>query len=266
MEFFATCKGIPIHISDSKKGDITILLLHGYLETLYVWDDFIARLLPKIRIISIDLPGHGLSGSHKTNNSIEFSAEVAKEVFDICKVEKACIIGHSMGGYIAIEAVKRYPERFTSLILMHSGPHADSEEKKIDRKREIALINKSKLQAIAKMGIPKMFAPENLRRMDEKIREIVELTETHDPEGVVATLEGLMSREDNMEFLKNYKSPFLLVLGKHDYHIPQERAHLLINELPNSEKLILEHSGHNGFLEETEIVQKRLLEFLNIEK
>ncbi len=265
MEFFATCKGIPIHISDSKKGDTTVLLLHGYLETLYVWDDFIAKLLPKLRIISIDLPGHGLSGSHKINNSIEFSAEIAKEVLDICKVEKVCIIGHSMGGYIAIEAVKRYPEIFTSLILMHSGPHADSEEKKVDRKREIALINKSKLQAIAKMGIPKMFAPENLRRMDEKIYEIIELTETHDPEGVVATLEGLMSREDNIEFLRNYSSPFLLVLGKHDYHIPEDKANLLINELPNAEKLILEHSGHNGFLEETEIVQKKVLEFLNLE-
>lgn len=265
MEFFATCKGIPIHISDSKKGDVVILLLHGYLETLYVWEDFITRLLPKIRIISIDLPGHGLSGSHKTCNSIEFSADVAKEVLDICKVEKACIIGHSMGGYIAIEAVKKYPERFTSLILMHSGPHADSEEKKVDRKREIALINKSKLQAIAKMGIPKMFAHENLRRMDEKIKEIIELTETHDPEGVVATLEGLMSREDNLDFLRNYSSPFLLVLGKQDYHIPEDKANLLIKELHNAEKLILEHSGHNGFLEETELVQKRVLEFLNIE-
>jgi esterase/lipase len=148
---------------------------------------------------------------------------------------------------------------------MHSGPHADSEEKKVDRKREIALINKSKLQAIAKMGIPKMFAPENLRRMDEKIYEIIELTETHDPEGVVATLEGLMSREDNIEFLRNYSSPFLLVLGKRDYHIPEDKANLLINELPNAEKLILEHSGHNGFLEETEIVQKKVLEFLNLE-
>ncbi|MFA5848639.1 MAG: alpha/beta hydrolase [Bacteroidales bacterium] len=265
MEFFATCNGIPIHISDSKKGDVTILLLHGYLETLYVWDDFIAKLLPKLRIISIDLPGHGLSGSHKTNNSIGFSAEVAKEVMDICKVEKACIIGHSMGGYIAIEAVKRYPERFSSLILMHSGPHADSEEKKVDRKREIVLINKSKLQAIAKMGIPKMFAQENLRRMDEKIHEIIELTDTHDPEGVVATLEGLMSREDNLVFLKKYSDPFLLILGKQDYHIPEEKANMLIAELPNAEKLILEHSGHNGFLEETEIVQKRVLEFLNLE-
>lgn len=266
MEFFATCKGIPIHISDSKKGGKTLLLLHGYLETLYIWDDFIAPLLPQIRIISIDLPGHGLSGSHKTNNSLEFSAEIAREVLDICKVDTACIMGHSMGGYIAIEAVKRFPERFPSLILMHSGPHADTEEKKIDRDREIALIHKSKLQAIVKMGIPKMFANENLRKMDEKIFETIELAETHDPEGIVASLEGLKTRPDNTEFLRNYTSPLLLVLGIHDYHIPQEKANMLIDLLPRAEKLILEHSGHNGFLEEPEIVRSKVLDFLNIEQ
>ena len=252
MEFFATCKGIPIHISDSKKGEKTVLLMHGYLETLYVWDDFTTPLLPKLRIISIDLPGHGLSRSHMTNNSIEFSSEIAKEVLDICKVETACIVGHSMGGYIA-------------LVLMHSGPLADTEEKKIDRDREIALIHKAKLQAIVKMGIPKMFAHENLRKLDEKIFEIVEIAETHDPEGIVASLEGLKTRQDNTEFLRNYDSPLLLVLGMHDYHIPMEKANLLIDLLPKAEKLVLEHSGHIGFLEEPEIVQKKLLDFLNIE-
>ncbi|MFA6333960.1 MAG: alpha/beta fold hydrolase [Bacteroidales bacterium] len=266
MEFFATCKGIPIHISDSKKGDTTLFLLHGYLETLYVWDDFAIPMLPKLRIISIDLPGHGLSGSHKENNSIEFCADVAKEVLDLCKVDKACIMGHSMGGYIAIEAVKRFPERFTSLILMHSGPLADSDEKRADRDREIALIHKSKLQTIVKMGIPKMFAPENLRRMDEKIREIIELAETHDPEGIVASLEGLKTRPDNLEFLKSYTSPILIFFGNNDYHIPLEKANLLAELLPQAEKQFMEHSGHNSFIEETELVQKRVLEFLNIDQ
>ena len=263
MEFFATCKGIPIHIYDSKKGDKTLLLLHGYLETLYVWEDFIAPLLRDLRIISIDLPGHGLSGSDKENNSIEFSAQIVNQVLDICKVEKAVVVGHSMGGYIAIEAVKMYPERFKGLILMHSGPFSDSEEKKADRDREIVLIRNSKLHSIVKMGISKMFAPENLRKSDEKIKEIIELTETHDPEGIVASLKGLKTRSDNMEFLKSYNSPLLLFFGKNDYHIPVEKANMLIELLPKAKYQFLEHSGHIGFLEEPQIVQNRVMEFVN---
>jgi len=263
MEFFATCNGIPVHISDTKKGEKVIVLLHGYLETLYIWDDFIKSFPSSFRVISLDLPGHGLSGSRKEENSIAFCADVVVSVMDTCGVNVAsAVVGHSMGGYVAIEALKRYPERFESLILMHSGPNADSEEKKIDRDREIELIQKAKLQMIVKMGIPKMFAKENLRRMDEKINETVEISDTHDPEGIVATLRGLKSREDNLDFLKQCSKPIMLFFGMDDCHIPVEKAQILQKELPKATTVFLHHSGHNGFLEETETVKDELVKFI----
>ena len=72
MEYFAISNGIPVHILDTKKGEKTILLLHGYLETLYIYNEFIEILQKKYRVIAIDLPGHGLSGSDKEINSMEF--------------------------------------------------------------------------------------------------------------------------------------------------------------------------------------------------
>ena len=118
MEFFAICNGIPVHISDSKRGERVLVLLHGYLETLYVWQDFILKLPEDIRTISIDIPGHGLSGTHQTENSLEFCANVVKDVLRVCSVDKATVMGHSMGGYIAIECIKRYPELFNAIVLM----------------------------------------------------------------------------------------------------------------------------------------------------
>lgn len=264
MEFFATCNGIPVHISDSKKGEKTLVLLHGYLETLYIWEDFIKILPESIRVISIDLPGHGLTGSNKEENSMAFMSDVVKSVLDLCNIETAYVVGHSMGGYVAIEAIKRHRERFTGLVLMHSGPGADSEEKKVDRDREIELIKKAKLQTIVKLGIPKMFAKENLRRMDEKITEIEEISETHDPEGIAATVRGLKNREDNLAFLKESKIPLLIFFGNDDYHIPLEKAINLQKELPEARCIFLQHSGHNGFLEEPQIVKEELLKFLEL--
>ena len=58
MEFFATSNKIPVHISDSKNGDTVLVLLHGYLETLYIWEDFRSLLDSRIRTLAIDLPGH----------------------------------------------------------------------------------------------------------------------------------------------------------------------------------------------------------------
>ena len=75
MEFFATAGTIPVHINDTKKGEKTIVLLHGYLETLYIWNEFVNLLAKEYRVISIDLPGHGLSCSGPVN-SMEFMATV----------------------------------------------------------------------------------------------------------------------------------------------------------------------------------------------
>ena len=95
MEFFATSGSLPIHISDSKKGDKAILLLHGYLETLYIFDEFSEALQKEgFRVIAIDLPGHGLSGSNPEINTIEFAADTATDILKICGVEKAYIAGH----------------------------------------------------------------------------------------------------------------------------------------------------------------------------
>lgn len=262
MEFFATCNGIPVHISDSKNGDKVLILLHGYLETLYVWQDFLPLLPSEIRTISIDIPGHGLSGTHQTANTLEFCADVVRDVLKVCMVDNAIIMGHSMGGYIAIECIKKYPSLFSGLVLMHSTPYADSPEKLIDRDREIVLIKQAKLPAIAKMGIPKMFAEVNQRRFDEKIFEIIELSETHDPEGIVASIEGLKLRPDNIEVLKSTTIPILMFFGDSDYHISQEKAKEFVASLPKAKSVFLAHSGHNGFIEEPDLVKDELIKFM----
>ena len=100
MEFFATAANTPVHINDSGKGDKTLILLHGYLETMYVWNEFAESLRDGCRVITIDLPGHGLSCGAPVN-TMEFMATAVKGVLDVCQVEKAYVAGHSMGGYAA---------------------------------------------------------------------------------------------------------------------------------------------------------------------
>ncbi|MFA6770028.1 MAG: alpha/beta fold hydrolase, partial [Bacteroidales bacterium] len=149
MEFFITCNGLPVHISDTKKGNDIIFLLHGYLETLYIWEEFISLLSPYMRVVSIDLPGHGLSGSYPIN-SMEYCSSTIVSVMDKLNIEKAWLMGHSMGGYVATESIKIFPDRFLGLIMMNSTPFGDSLEKKANRDREISLIKQNKLQSIIK--------------------------------------------------------------------------------------------------------------------
>ncbi len=105
MEFFATVNNIPLHISDTKRGDKTIVLLHGYLETLYIFQEFTPLLTAKgYRVISMDLPGHGLSGTNPDINTIPFISNLVRSMLkEVCKVEQCILAGHSLGGYIAMD-------------------------------------------------------------------------------------------------------------------------------------------------------------------
>lgn len=261
MEYFAISNGIPVHILDTKKGDKTIVLLHGYLETLYIFNEFIEILEKKYRVIAIDLPGHGLSGSDKEINSMEFCAGVIADILKKNNIEKAWVAGHSMGGYIAQNCIKHYPGMFNGVILLNSTPFADSPEKRTDREREIDLIRKSKLGNLAALSIPKMYAPANLRKFDEKIEETVEISETHDPNGIVACIKGMMQREETKDVLaKTEKAMF--IFGTEDKFITEEIREKLIGEFPNVKAVVVPGTGHNSFIEEPQKVLEAIDSFI----
>lgn len=261
MEYFAISNGIPVHILDTKKGDKTIVLLHGYLETLYIFNEFIEILEKKYRVIAIDLPGHGLSGSDKDINSMEFCAGVIADILKKNNIEKAWVAGHSMGGYIAQNCIKHYPGMFNGVILLNSTPFADSPEKRTDREREIDLIRKSKLGNLAALSIPKMYAPANLRKFDEKIEETVEISETHDPNGIVACIKGMMQREDTLNVLADADKA-MFIFGTEDKFITEEIREKLIGEFPNVKAVVVPGTGHNSFIEEPQKVLEAIENFI----
>lgn len=248
MEFFATSNKIPVHISDSKNGDTVLVLLHGYLETLYIWEDFRSLLDSRIRTLAIDLPGHGLSGSFY-ENTMDRTASVIKDVLSICGVEKAYLAGHSMGGYAAIKFAESYPEQCSGVMLLNSNPFADSPEKINDREREMEIVRADKLVYLAQSSIPKMYSPDNLRKFDDKIQETIEICETHDPEGIVSSIKGLMKREDMSGFWKNCSMKTAMIFGDNDKFMPVEKAREIIEMFKNSKSYIIEGTGHNSFIE-----------------
>lgn len=262
MEFFCTCNSLPVHVSDTKTGSKTIVLLHGYLETLYIWEEFTALLSPFYRVVSVDLPGHGLSGSYSVN-TMEKCAEVVKSVLDNLGITNAVIAGHSMGGYVAVEAIKLYPSLFSALIMINSTPFADPPEKIEDRHREIEIIKQNKIHTLIKLAVSNMFSKANLSKMEEKIVEISEIAEVHDPEGIAASLKGLIIRSDNTQFLSNLSFPIIFIFGEHDNYISKEKRESIISSLPRAKFHTLSQSGHNSFIEEPQICAQPIIDFIN---
>lgn len=251
---------MAMRASDSGKGKV-IILLHGYLETMEIWENTITELSKKFRIIAVDLPGHGLSSFCKNTATMEFMADCIKSLLDKLNISECFVVGHSMGGYVALAFAKKYHVIAKALCLFSSTPNADTEQKKKDRDREIELIKAGKLELILKNNISRCFADINLSKFDEEIFAISETATISDTDGIISCLQAMKMREDMNDFMKTVQQKTLFIFGKHDKYITLDAAENIIQKYPEAEAVILENSGHNGFIEEPEESIKILSNF-----
>ncbi len=254
-------KGKQIQLSDRGEG-ITLLLVHGYIEDLTIWNGFADTLAEQFRVVAVDLPGHGKTDNFNAVHSMELMADVLHAVLQNLKIEKCIAVGHSMGGYAVMAFVEKYPELLQGFSLFHSAPYSDNDEKKENRNRQIGLIRAGKKQQVYTAHIPNIFAPQNIERFTHAIEKAKKAAAAMFDDSIIAAIQGMKQREDRASVLKNSNLPFLYVIGKHDRFIPMDILDKL--EMPkNSTTLVLENSGHAGFIEEQEKAIEAFRNFAN---
>lgn len=261
-EKFIMAGSTPMHIADSQRGDKCVVLLHGYLESMLVWDEFAALLKESVRVVTIDLPGHGVSMVTSQVHTMEYLAECVALAMEALGIERYSVVGHSMGGYVALTMVEKYASRLESIVLLSSTTSADSQEKCDRRRREIELIKAGKKNMLARLVPHAGFAPENVKRLKDYIEDIGELILMTEDEGVIAILGGMIERKSRGELLRQSGVPHMFIFGRHDYYIPVETAEEMIAADPTARVVWLEHSGHMGFYEEPELCAQAILEMV----
>ena len=251
-----------LHIADSGVGEKCVVLLHGYLESMYVWEDFLPLLTPHFRVITVDIPGHGISEVKGEVHTMEMVAEVLRDMLDALGIERVTMVGHSMGGYVSLAFCAAYAERLDGVVLLSSSPNPDTELKRENRRREIALVRAGKKDALARVAPEAGFAEQNRRRLRSYIDDLTECVHITEDDGIVALLGGMMERADQNEMLRKSTVPQLFILGKKDGYIPVEVAEEIVANHPQAQVAWLEESGHMGFIEEPEVCAEALLKFV----
>lgn len=264
MEKFIIAADTAIRIADTQKGDRTVVLLHGYLENLNVWDDMTGLLQPHLRVIAPDLPGHGISEVRGPVHSMGFLAGVVHEALVGMGVTKCTVVGHSMGGYVALALAAHYPEILDGVVLFSSTPNADSPARRADREREIAIVDGGKKELLSRTLPGRGFAPENRVRFADEIEDLTELVMLTEDEGITAILRGMAEREDMNGMLRSLTVPQLFILGRHDEYITPEVAADMTARQPQARVVWLERSGHNGLIEEPRTSAEAILDFMNV--
>ncbi len=207
-------KNTKIAYTDQGKGT-AVVLLHGFLENQSMWKAFVPELVKKHRIITIDLLGHGETECLGYVHTMEDQADMVHHVLHELKIRKAILIGHSMGGYVALAFAELYPDNVKGIVLQNSTSRADSDERKLNRDRAIVAV-KQNYSAFIRMSIANLFSEDNRERLADIIEE-VKLDALKTPlQGIVAALEGMKIRKDREVMLHFNSYPIYLILGKKD--------------------------------------------------
>lgn len=262
IEKFIMAGDTPLHIADTERGDRCVVLLHGYLESMIVWDEFVDLLKDKVRVVTLDLPGHGISNVIGEVHTMEYLAKCVGDAMIALGIEHYSVVGHSMGGYVSLAMLDNYRDHIDSIVLLSSTTSADSQEKCDRRRREIELIKAGKKNTLARLVPHAGFAPENIKRLADYIEDISELILMTEDEGVIAILGGMIERKSRGEDLLNSGIAHMFIFGRHDYYIPEDVAQEMIDADPTARVVWLEHSGHMGFIEEPELTANAILEMV----
>jgi pimeloyl-ACP methyl ester carboxylesterase len=249
MSRFFKYNGKKLHYDLTGNGE-TIILVHGYLESSEIWSRFAGRLSKQFRIISIDLPGHGLSDIDIQSNSMESMASLIKKLIDELGIEKIFLTGHSLGGYVALAFLELFPERLSGYCLFHSQPFADPLETIEKRLREIKIVEAGKKDIMYPENIIKMFGEQNLVKFSDEVDRSREIASKISAEGIISVLKEMIVRPPRVGFMEEGWVPCLWILGSGDRYIPCEEIQKKVCLPLNAKVVVLEHSGHMGFVEE----------------
>ena len=251
-------KGIEINYNTVGKGT-PLVFLHGFLENATMWDRITPYFSNNYTCITIDLLGHGKTDNLSYIHRMEDMAETVKAVLQILRIDIAILIGHSMGGYVALSFLDKFPSSVLGLVLLNSTSLPDSEERKTNRNRVINIIKKNPNMYIG-MAIANLFAKENQLRYSDEIEIIKNEAAKISVQGIVSALEGMKIRKNHTTTLLKFKKPKIIFAGKKDPILTYQQN---IKESQQSKTdLIAFDGGHMTYLENTDEFVKSLHTFL----
>lgn len=249
------------YFDSNPKADTTapaLVLLHGYCGSSAYFQRLIPLLDSHIRVLAPDLIGHGKSDPVNANSySMEQVAGWMDEWLEHIGIEKAYVMGHSLGGYITLALAERKPAYLCGFGLLHSTALPDSEQAKQNREGAIQTVQNEGVSSFVKGLVPKLFADGAEASDIELARHIGEESA---PESVMAFARGMKERVDRRHVIHEATIPVLLISGAKDKIVQSEGTFAGHNDATICQ--IIDDAGHMSMLEAPDQLAKRLLSFV----
>ncbi len=253
---------IDLSYDDVGEGNLPIVFLHGFPFDKTMWHDQLDFFKTKYRVIACDIRGFGKSTDEESHLSMDLFANDLILFIDKLGLEKVTVCGLSMGGFIALNALKRFPSRFEALILCDTQCISDSTEVKAKRYKAIEDIKEYGVANFNEGFIKNVFHEDSLTEKPELVEQLRGVVFSNSQHIIIQGLMALAERSETCSILNTISIPTLIICGREDAVTPVAESKFMSKHIKGSIIHIINNAGHVSNLEEPRIFNKRIRDFL----
>jgi 3-oxoadipate enol-lactonase len=258
-----TANKITFCYDDLGNGKVPLIFIHGFPFDKSMWEPQVNYLSEFYRVIAYDIRGFGRSLKDDTEASINLYADDLMLFMDVLQIEKAVICGLSMGGYIALRAVYKYPKRFTGLILSDTQCISDSAEGKEKRYNTIKQIEAEGTAGFAEDFLKNVFTADSLENKKETTERIKNTILSNSSQTITQALAALAGRRESCSTLSAIAIPTLILCGREDHITPITQSQFMKENIKNSKLKIIDRAAHLSNLEQPDVFNEHVHDFLS---
>jgi 3-oxoadipate enol-lactonase len=241
---------------------LPVVFIHGFPFSHNMWEPQMSVISNNIHAIAYDVRGHGASDVGDGQFTIELFVDDLIALLDYLLVKKAVLCGISMGGYIALRAFEKHPDRVRGLILCDTKSDPDTNVAKINRTVTMKAVKAAGVPAFAEDFVRSIFWEKTFERNPGVIAFTKQIICSNSPRGICGTLLALASRTDTTPTLSSINIPTCIIVGEYDKITPLSDAQTMHTMIAGSELHILPNAAHMSNLENTQEFNERLIAFL----
>lgn len=238
-----------------------IIFIHGFAEDAGIWKYQVEALSEQNMCIVVELPGCGASAMIQDVITIDALAMLVKDILDQESIRQAIVVGHSMGGYIALAMADLFPEYIEKLVLVHTTAAADDELKIANRRKSIQLIRNNGKEVFLKAMVPNLYATTSLQKIDADIQQHLTSALAISSEVLIAYYEAMINRTDRKHVLTRWNKPVLWIIGKEDQAVRYTDALAQTILSAYAEVILWENIGHTSMYENKISLNEKLQSF-----
>ena len=253
--------GIDIDYRDEGSGP-AVVLIHAFPLNQTMWDDQLDKLRAHCRVVTIDMRGFGGSDAPPGPYLMNQMAADVRALLSSLNIDRAVLVGLSMGGYVSLAFYRDYPDAVTAMVLADTRATSDTGEARERRLKSAERAERDGSSAIADDMIPLLLGRTTIESRPAVIDRVRAMIESNQPRAIAAAQRGMAERRDSTDILGKIDLPVMILVGSEDTLTPMAEAEVLRAGIRGASLREIEGAGHLSNIERPEDFNAALIEFI----